>query len=444
MLETPNLNYFSRKTAKYCAIKIVKLTLRNIYGINIYKPLRMETLFITDKLKDLLPKIKAFVEAELYPLETTENLAHNFSYVEPILQEKRALVKKAGLWGLHLPEEDGGLGLTLCEFGQISEVLASSPFGHFVFNTQAPDIGNTELMHKYAPKNLKDKYLKPLMDGEIRSCFSMTEPEFAGSNPTRMGTTAVKDGDDYVINGHKWFTSSADGAAFAVVMAVTNPDAAPHKRASQILVPLDTEGFKFIRNIPIMGHAGDSWASHAEVIYENVRVPQANLIGMEGAGFLLAQERLGPGRIHHCMRFIGIAERSFDLMCRYAASREMAEGVMLGEMQFIQGFIAESRAEIDAARLLVLRTAKNIDEQGAATVRDEISMIKFFTANMMLRVIDRAIQTHGALGMTSDILLSYWYAHERAARIYDGADEVHKTALARGILKGYGLDTRKK
>ncbi|MER0441058.1 acyl-CoA dehydrogenase family protein [Emticicia sp. W12TSBA100-4] len=404
----------------------------------------METLFITDKLKDLLPKIKAFVEAELYPLETTENLAHNFSYVEPILQEKRALVKKAGLWGLHLPEEDGGLGLTLCEFGQISEVLASSPFGHFVFNTQAPDIGNTELMHKYAPKNLKDKYLKPLMDGEIRSCFSMTEPEFAGSNPTRMGTTAVKDGDDYVINGHKWFTSSADGAAFAVVMAVTNPDAAPHKRASQILVPLDTEGFKFIRNIPIMGHAGDSWASHAEVIYENVRVPQANLIGMEGAGFLLAQERLGPGRIHHCMRFIGIAERSFDLMCRYAASREMAEGVMLGEMQFIQGFIAESRAEIDAARLLVLRTAKNIDEQGAATVRDEISMIKFFTANMMLRVIDRAIQTHGALGMTSDILLSYWYAHERAARIYDGADEVHKTALARGILKGYGLDTRKK
>lgn len=444
MLETPNLNYFSRKTAKYCAITIVKLTLRNIYGINIYKPLLMETLFITDKLKDLLPKIKAFVETELYPLETTENLAHNFSFVEPILQEKRALVKKAGLWGLHLPEADGGLGLTLCEFGQISEVLASSPFGHFVFNTQAPDIGNTELMHKYAPKHLKDKYLKPLMDGEIRSCFSMTEPEFAGSNPTRMGTTAVKDGDDYIINGHKWFTSSADGAAFAVVMAVTNPDAAPHKRASQILVPLDAEGFKFIRNIPIMGHAGDSWASHAEVIYENVRVPQANLIGMEGAGFLLAQERLGPGRIHHCMRFIGIAERSFDLMCRYAASREMAEGVLLGEMQFIQGFIAESRAEIDAARLLVLRTAKNIDEQGAATVRDEISMIKFFTANMMLRVIDRAIQTHGALGMTSDILLSYWYAHERAARIYDGADEVHKTALARGILKGYGLDTRKK
>jgi acyl-CoA dehydrogenase len=404
----------------------------------------MESLFVTERIKKLLPKIKTFIESELYPLETPEYLSHDFSHVEPILQQKRQLVKKTGLWGLHLPEEDGGLNLTLCEFGQISEVLASSPFGHFVFNTQAPDIGNTELMHKYAPAHLKEQYLKPLMDGEIRSCFSMTEPEFAGSNPTRMGTTAVKDGDDYVINGHKWFTSSADGAAFAVVMAVTNPDAAPHKRASQIIVPMDTPGVKLVRNIPIMGHSGDSWASHAEMLYENVRVPQSNLIGPEGAGFLLAQERLGPGRIHHCMRFIGIAERSFDLMCRYAVSREMEEGVMLGEKQFIQGFIAESRAEIDAARLLVLRTAKHIDEQGAAAVRDEISMIKFFTANMMLRVIDRAIQTHGGLGMTSDVLLSYWYAHERAARIYDGADEVHKTALARAILKGYGLDTRKK
>ena len=404
----------------------------------------MESLFVTERIKELLPKIKAFIESELYPLETPEYLAYDFSHVEPILQQKRQLVKKAGLWGLHLPEEDGGLNLTLCEFGQISEVLASSPFGHFVFNTQAPDIGNTELMHKYAPTHLKEQYLKPLMDGDIRSCFSMTEPEFAGSNPTRMGTTAVKDGDDYVINGHKWFTSSADGAAFAVVMAVTNPEAAPHKRASQIIVPMDTPGVKLVRNIPIMGHAGDSWASHAEILYENVRVPQSNLIGAEGAGFLLAQERLGPGRIHHCMRFIGIAERSFDLMCRYAVSREMEEGVFLGEKQFIQGFIAESRAEIDAARLLVLRTAKHIDERGAAVVRDEISMIKFFTANMMLRVIDRAIQTHGGLGMTSDVLLSYWYAHERAARIYDGADEVHKTALARGILKGYGLDTRKK
>lgn len=404
----------------------------------------MESLFATDRLRTLLPRIQAFVETELYPLETTENLTGNFSRIEPLLQEKRKLVKEAGLWGLHLPEADGGLNLTLCEFGQISEVLARSPFGHFVFNTQAPDIGNTELLHKYAPEHLKEKYLKPLMEGEIRSCFSMTEPEFAGSNPTRMGTTAVKEGDDYIINGHKWFTSSADGAAFIVVMAVTNPEAARHKQASQILVPMDAPGVTLVRNIPVMGHTGDSWASHAEMRYEEVRVPQSNLIGQEGAGFLLAQERLGPGRIHHCMRFIGIAERSFDLMCRYAVSRELEEGTLLGDKQFIQGFIADSRAEIDAARLLVLRTARHIDERGASAVRDEISMIKFFTANMMLRVIDRAIQVHGALGMTSDILLSYWYMHERAARIYDGADEVHKAALARTILKGYGLDTRRK
>jgi acyl-CoA dehydrogenase len=404
----------------------------------------METLFATERLRSLLPRIQEFVQTQLYPLETTENLTRDFSHIEPVLQKKRKLVKQAGLWGLHLPETDGGLNLTLCEFGQISEVLAGSPFGHFVFNTQAPDIGNTELLHQYAPEHLKERYLKPLMQGEIRSCFSMTEPEYAGSNPTRMGTTAVKDGDDYVINGHKWFTSSADGAAFIIVMAVTNPEAARHKQASQILVPMDAPGVTLVRNIPIMGHTGDSWASHAEMRYENVRVPQANLIGPEGAGFLLAQERLGPGRIHHCMRFIGIAERSFDLMCRYAISRELEEGTVLGDKQFIQGFIADSRAEIDAARLLVLRTARHIDEQGAAAVRDEVSMIKFFTANMMLRVIDRAIQVHGALGMTSDILLSYWYTHERAARIYDGADEVHKAALARTILKSYGLDVKRK
>lgn len=404
----------------------------------------MEELFVTDKIRDLLPKIKEFVVKELFPLETHENVNGSFRKIEPILNEKRRMVKEAKLWGLALPKEEGGLGLTLCEFGQISEILAMTPFGHYVFNTQAPDIGNTELMHKYAPKHLKEQYLQPLMNGEIRSCFSMTEPEFAGSNPTRMGTTAVKDGDDYVINGHKWFTSSADGAAFAIVMAVTNPDAAPHKRASQILVPTDTKGFRLVRNIPIMGHSGDGWASHAEVIYEDVRVPQANLIGAEGMGFMLAQERLGPGRIHHCMRFIGEAERSFDLMCRYAVSREMEEGVFLGDKQFIQGFIAESRAEIDAARLMVLRTAQTIDKFGAAAARDEISAIKFFTANMLLRVIDRAIQTHGALGMTNDVILSYWYAHERASRIYDGADEVHKSALARSILRKYGLETKRK
>jgi acyl-CoA dehydrogenase len=397
----------------------------------------METIFATNKTMALIPRIKEFIENELYPFETAANLTGNFSEIEPQLLHLRKKVREMELWGIALPKKLGGMGLTLCEFGQISEVLSLSPFGQFVFNSQAPDIGNTELMHKYANKDLQEKYLGPLTRGEIRSCYSMTEPEFAGSNPTRMGTTAVKDGDDYIINGHKWFTSSADGAAFAVVMAVTDPDGLPHKRASQILVPLDSPGYEFVRNIPIMGHVGDSWASHAEVKYNDVRVPQSNLIGPEGEGFLLAQERLGPGRIHHCMRFIGTAERSFDLMCKYAVSREIKDGVTLADQQSIQNFISESRVEIDSCRLLVLNTAAKIDKKGSKAARAEVSGIKFHTANMMLRVVDRAIQVHGALGMTNDVILSYWYAHERASRIYDGADEVHKMSLAKTLLKPY-------
>ena len=397
----------------------------------------LTNIFDTEKTIDLIPRVRAFVEQELYPLETTENLMGNFSLIEPTLHQKRKLVKAAGLWGLHLPTNEGGHGLTLCEFGRVSEVLGTTPFGHFVFGCQSPDIGNTELMMKYASEQLKDAYLHPLLTGSIRSCFSMTEPKFAGSNPTRMETMAVRDGDFYVINGHKWFTTAADGAAFAIVMAITNPEAAPHKRASQIVVPTNTPGFEIVRNIPIMGHSGDSWLSHSEVKYINVRVPIANLIGNEGEGFLLAQERLGPGRIHHCMRFIGIAERAFDFMCKRAASREIDATSTLGDKQFIQGFIAESRAEIDASRLLVLNTARTIDLLGASAARDQISAIKFYVANMFLRVVDRAIQTYGAAGTTSDFLLSFWYMHERGARIYDGADEVHKVALARSILKKY-------
>ncbi|QJD78249.1 acyl-CoA dehydrogenase family protein [Spirosoma rhododendri] len=403
----------------------------------------MEPLFATRQTEALVPRIREFVLNELVPLETTDYLTGNFSTVARVLDQKRELVRKAGLWGLQHSIDEGGLGLSLCEFGQVSEVLAWSPFGHYTFNCQAPDIGNMELMHRHAPDVLRNQYLEPLKEGQIRSCFSMTEPEFAGSNPTRLGTVAERDGDDWVINGHKWFTSSADGSAFAIVMAVTSPDDAPHRRASMILVPTDTPGFERVRNISIMGEPSDHWGSHAEVRYTNVRVPVGNLIGAEGMGFALAQERLGPGRIHHCMRWIGISERCLDLMCRRAATREMEDGVMLGEKQFVQGWIAESRARIDAARLMVLRTAHNIDQQGAAAVRDQISEIKFFVADVMLTVIDRAIQTYGAMGITDDIVLPWYYRHERGARIYDGADEVHKTALARSILKGYGLDTRK-
>ncbi len=404
----------------------------------------MDTIFTTERVKPLLARVREFVETELIPLEV--GFSHNkLTDLIPVLDQKRELVKATGLWGLHLSEAEGGHGLTLCEFGQISEALAHAPFfGHYVFGCQAPDIGNTELLHKFASEELKERYLKPLMAGEIRSCFSMTEPEFAGSNPTRMATLAVRDGDEYVINGRKWFTSSADGAAFAVVMAVTNPDAAPHQRASMIIVPTDTPGFHIERNIPVFGEAGEGWFSHAEVTYINCRVPLSNVIAGEGMGFRLAQERLGPGRVHHCMRWVGNAEKALDLMCKRAVTREIEDGVMLGEKQFIQDFISESRAEIDACRLYVLNTAHMIDTVGVSNVRDAVSAIKFYVANAFLRVLDRAIQVHGALGVTDDTVLSAMYRHERGARIWDGADEVHKQNLAINILKQYGLDIKQK
>jgi acyl-CoA dehydrogenase len=404
----------------------------------------MEIIFATPRLQELIPKMHAFVMEELVPLEKDHH-SRPFKQTEKILQEKREKVKALGLWNLHLPKEEGGMGLTLCEFGQVSEILSLAPYyGQYTFNCQPPDIGNTELISKFGSSSIKQKFLQPLLEGKIRSCFSMTEPEYAGSNPTRMGTTAVREGDEYIINGHKWFTSSADGAAFAIVMAVTDPGATAHQRASMIIVPTDTPGFKIVRNIPVFGEAGEGWASHAEIRYDNCRVSVANLIGEEGTGFRLAQERLGPGRIHHCMRWIGIAEKAFDLLCKRAASREMEEGVMLGEKQFIQGFIAESRVEIDAARLLVLRTAHNIDLSGAANVRDQVSGIKFYVANMVLKVLDRAIQSHGAMGLSDETMLASLYQHERGARIWDGADEVHKQNLALSILKKYGLDIKKK
>ena len=266
----------------------------------------------------------------------------------------------------------------------------------------------------------------------------MTEPETAGSNPLLLETTAVSDGDDYVINGQKWFTSSADGAAFAIVMAVTDPDAPPYQRTSMIIVPTDNPGFNLVRNVSVMGHTGSGHASHAEVIYQSCRVPQTNLLGPEGGGFVIAQERLGPGRIHHCMRWLGIAGRAYDLMCARANERVITpDGETLADRQVIQHWAAELDAEIRGARLQTLHAAWMIDEHGAKAARDEIAAIKFSVANTMLKAVDTAIQVHGALGVTDDTILSYWYRHERAARIYDGADEVHKTSLGRRILRRY-------
>jgi acyl-CoA dehydrogenase len=392
-----------------------------------------------EKLRTLLTKIRDFLRAEVYPLEA-EFLRRPFRELLPTLNSKRAEVKALGLWSPHLPEEYGGPGLKLREFAHISEELGRTPLGHYLFNAQAPDIGNMEVLISHATPEQKELYLWPLIQGSVRSCFSMTEPEHPGSNPVWMTTSAIKDGGDYVINGHKWFTSSAEGATFAIVMAVTDPKASsPYKRASQIIVPTETPGFHIVRNTNVMGEEGSDYASHAEVRYESARVPQSNLLGREGEGFTIAQERLGPGRIHHCMRWIGICERAFELMCEYAARRELSPGVVLGSRQIIQEWIAESRAEISAARLLVLHTAEKIDLEGAAAAREDISLIKFFVAGILQKVLDRAIQVHGARGLTDATPLSYWYRHERAARIYDGPDEVHKTVVARSALKKYGV-----
>ena len=390
-------------------------------------------------IEQLLTQIRSFLRSEAYPLEQSF-LFQRFKELVPTLEAKRAQVKAEGLWAPHLPEEYGGLGLTLSEFARVSEELGRTPIGHYLFNCQAPDIGNTEILISHGTDSQKEDYLLPLTRGEIRSCFSMTEPEHPGSNPTWMSTVATKDGDDYVINGHKWFTSSAEGASFAIVMAVTDPDSASrYTRASQIIVPIPTEGFEIVRNISVMGDEGSDHHSHAEVTYTNCRVPQSNRLGPEGAGFTIAQERLGPGRIHHCMRWIGICERAFDLMCDYAAHRQLAPGVYIGNKQIVHEWIAESRAEIDSARLLVLDTAARIDKEGSSVVRERISLIKFFVAGILQKVLDRAIQVHGALGLTDSTLLSYWYRHERGARIYDGPDEVHKTVVAREALRRFGL-----
>ncbi len=388
------------------------------------------------ELTMILTTLREFVTEEVIPLEPLL-LNHDYDHLMPQLQAKRDKAKALGLWLPQIPQEYGGMGLSLVEHGRVSEVLGRSLLGHYVFNCQAPDAGNMEILIEHGTPEQQETYLKPLLAGDIRSCFSMTEPENPGSNPTWMSTTAVKDSTDYVITGHKWFSTAADGAAFAIVMAITDPAAAKHQRASQIIVPTNLPGFRLVRNTSVMGERGLGWASHGEIMYDGVRVPQSNLLGREGAGFMIAQERLGPGRIHHCMRWIGICERAFDLMCAHAVRREVAPGHALAEQQTIQNWVAESRAEINAARLMVLDAAQKMDAQGQYAARDEVSLIKFYVAGVLQRVLDRALQAHGALGMTDETPIAYWYRHERAARIYDGPDEVHKRAVARRILQRY-------
>ncbi|HBF43944.1 MAG TPA: acyl-CoA dehydrogenase [Desulfobacteraceae bacterium] len=390
-----------------------------------------------EKTKIITGMIDEFVDKELIPLEP-EFLSKSFKDLVPVLEEKRELVKRMELWAPNYPKEYGGMGLNLVDHAFVSESLGRTPLGHYVFGCQAPDAGNVEILYLYGTDKQKEQYLRPLIEGKIRSCFSMTEVELPGSNPVMMDTMAVKDGDDYVINGQKWYTSSSDGAEFAIVMAKTNPDAPPYLQASMIIVPCSTPGFNQVRNIPVMGEAGTDYTGHGEILYQSCRVPRKNLLGPEGHGFVIAQERLGPGRIHHCMRWLGICKRSFDLMCKRASERIMTrDGKTLATKQIIQAWIAECAADIQAARLMTLNAAWKIEKLGVKEAREEISLIKFFVAGVMQNVVDKALQIHGGLGMTDDIIIPYFYRFERAARIYDGVDEVHKMSVAKRILRDY-------
>ena len=371
-----------------------------------------------------------FMEEHVYPAE--REVGPDGFLPEPLLKSLQAKVKALGLWASHMPEEVGGMGIGVVGLALMNELIGRSPIGPIIFGCQAPDAGNCEILHLYGTEEQKRAYLLPNVAGEIRSCFSMTEPEVSGSDPTNLRTTAVLDGDHWVINGHKWFITGAIGAAFSIVMAKTEPQAAPHKRFSMIIVRMSTPGVEIIRAIPVLGHSGSG--GHCEIRYENCRVPAKNLLGPRGEGFKIAQARLGPGRIQHCMRWLGVAQRAFELMCRHVLNRE-AFGTKLAEKQTIQNWIADSKAEIDATRLMTLHAAWKMDQKLDARV--EISLIKFFGARVLHNVIDRAIQAHGAMGLSGDTPLELFYREARAARIYDGPDEVHRMVVARQILKEF-------
>src|SRR5947209_6380695 len=383
------------------------------------------------RVEELRGRIEAFIDEHVYPVEL-EALKALDQEVGPgvpyprILVELRERAKAEGLWNLFLPGEEGA-GLTNWEYGMLCETMGRSLISPMVFNCSAPDTGNIEILVDHGTPEQKDRWLRPLLEGEIRSCFSMTEPETSGSDPTGLHGRAELDGDEWVINAHKWFTSGAMGAAVAIAMLVTDPDAAPHKRTSMILVPVDAPGFNLVRPVPVMGH--DGGPGHCEILYEDCRVPKDNLLGDRGAGFKIAQDRLGPGRIHHCMRAIGAAERALELMCRRANTRDSFGG-KLGEKQFVQDFIARSRIEIDGARLMVLNAAWRMDTYGKREARQEISMTKVVAANVCMDVLDRAIQVHGALGVSDDTPLALMWRQLRMLRLADGPDEVHKMVIA--------------
>ncbi|MDQ2622292.1 MAG: acyl-CoA dehydrogenase family protein [Actinomycetota bacterium] len=388
----------------------------------------------------LRDRVRGFMDTHIFPREAELHAALDAEVKAGVpypsaLVEIRELAKSDGLWNLFLPDETDGAGLSNAEYAILCEEMGRSPIlAPMAFNCAAPDTGNMEILHEHGSEEQKREWLEPLLEGRIRSCFAMTEPETSGSDPTGLAASAVLDGDEWVLNGLKWFTTGATGADLVIAMINTEPDANPYARSSMILVPADTPGYEIVRPISVMGHVDGP--GHCEVRFTDCRVPKSNLLGARGAGFLVAQDRLGPGRIHHCMRAIGTAERAHEMMCLYAADRQ-AFGGPLAEKQFVQEFIASSRMEIDQARLLTLHAAWKMDTVGKREARQEISMIKVVAANMVMDVLDRAIQVHGSLGMTDDTPLSLMWRFSRMLRLADGPDEVHKMVIARREVGRY-------
>ncbi len=395
------------------------------------------SLEFSEKTKDLQRRLLAFMDEHIYPNEARYHAEIERERWKPtrIIEELKPKARAAGLWNLFLPASEHGAGLTNLEYAPPCEIMGRSMMAAEVFNCSAPDTGNMEVLARYGTPEQKERWLKPLLAGEIRSCFAMTEPEVASSDATNISARIVRDGGDYVINGHKWWSSGAGDTRckIAIFMGKTDPAAPPHKQQSMILVPMDARGVKIERMLTVYGY-DHAPHGHGEITFENVRVPASNMLLGEGRGFEIAQGRLGPGRIHHCMRCIGVAERALETMCKRVLSR-VAFGKTLAEQGTIRADIAASRMEIEQARLLTLKAAHMMDTAGNKAARGEIAMIKVVAPNVTLRVLDRAIQAHGGAGVSQDTFLAGAWANVRTLRLADGPDEVHMESIARLELK---------